>query len=183
MKAVAQKTAAREISFAGRVRNSEGILAGSVVTLSRLMDIIAGFGLVSVMVLVVANILLRTVFNRPILGTIEYVGFLMAAVIGLSLAFCAVQNAHIAVNFVVERFPARMQAAVDVLVNALACGFWGLMAWQLWVYAGSLAASGVVSSTVQVPYYPFVYLVSTGLFTLSMVLLTRLIESVKKAAE
>jgi len=147
------------------------------------MDRIAGLCLVSVMVLVVANILLRTIFNRPILGIIEYVGFLTAATIGLSLAFCAVQNAHIAVSFVVERFPARMRATIDVLVNTLACGFWGLTAWQLWVYAGSLAASGVVSSTAQVPYYPFVYLVSVGLFALSMVLLAQLVDSVKRAVE
>jgi len=47
-------------------------------------------------------------------------------------------------------------------------------------YAQSLAASGVVSPTTQTPFHPFVYLVSLGLFVLCLVLLVRLIDSIKR---
>lgn len=154
--------------------------AGIVTGLSRFLDKIAGFCMVTVMVLVVSNILLRAVFHHPILGTYEYVVFLTAAMIGLSLAYCAVQNAHIAVSFVVDRFPLRLQAVVDVVMNVVNLLFWALCAWQVAKYARTLAASGVVSPTSQIPFYPFIYLVAFGLSVLCLVILLKVIESVKQ---
>jgi hypothetical protein len=63
---------------------------GLVNWLSRVLDVILGLLLAGVMLLIVANILLQTLFKSPVLGTYEYVGFLTAALIGLSLANCAV---------------------------------------------------------------------------------------------
>lgn len=182
MKVFAEKQAARGIPFTVRTQTGANQLAGMVTGLSRLLDKIAGFCLVAVMALVVSNIILRVLFNRPILGTVEYVGFLTAMAIGLSLAYCAVQNAHIAVNFVVDKFPVKLQAAVDTVMNLAALGFWSLAAWHIWEYAQSLAASGVVSPTTQTPYYPFVYVVSLGLSALCLVLMVRLVDSLKRMA-
>lgn len=112
-----------------------GKLAGLVTGLSRVLDKIAGLSMVAVMVLVVSNILMRVIFNRPILGAYEYVVFLTVITIGLSLAHCAVQNGHIAVSFVVDRLPLRVQVAVDTVMNAAALIFLGLCAWQIAVYA------------------------------------------------
>ncbi|MCL4441844.1 MAG: TRAP transporter small permease [Firmicutes bacterium] len=158
-------------------------LTGLVNGLSRVMDRIAGFCMVAVMVLVVVNILLRTIFNRPILGTYDFVMLLTAVIIGLALAYCAVQNSHIAVSFLVDRLPARIQTAVDIVMNMAALFFWGLCAWQVAGYAGAMAASGVVSPTSQIPIFPFIYLVAFGLLALSLVLLTNTLKSIKRAAE
>ncbi|SFR08390.1 TRAP transporter small permease [Desulfoscipio geothermicus] len=156
--------------------------SGLVAGLSRLLDRIAALCIVSVMVLVVANILLRALLGRPILGTYEYVGFLTAAMIGLALASCALQNGHIAVSFVMEKLPARIQACVDIIINVFALCFWGLAAWYTGKYANGMTVSGVVSPTTQTPFYPFVYLVSFGLLALCLVLLAGLVESIKRAA-
>ncbi|MCL6560978.1 MAG: TRAP transporter small permease, partial [Firmicutes bacterium] len=124
---------------------------GLVTGLSRVLDKIAGLCMVAVMVLIVSNILLRALFNRPILGTIDYAVFLTAVMIGLALAYCAVQNGHIAVSFLVDRLPLKMQAAVDIAMGMLCLSFWGLCAWQVANYAKSMAVSGVVSPTTQTP--------------------------------
>ncbi len=157
-------------------------LSGLVAWLCRLLDRIAAFCIVSIMVLVVANVLLRAVFNHPILGTYEYVGFLTAVAIGLALASCALQNGHIAVSFVVDRFSCRVQAIVEIITNIFALCFWGLSAWYIGKYAHSMSVNGVVSPTTQTPFYPFVYFVSFGLLALCLVLLVRLLDSIKKAA-
>lgn len=152
----------------------------SVTGISRILDKIAGLCMVSIMVLVISNILLRVLFNSPILGTYEYVVFLTVGTIGLSLAHCAVKNGHIAVSFVFERLPGKMQIAVDLVMNTAAFVFWSLCAWQVGVYANTLAASGVVSPTTQIPLYPFVYLVAVGLLALCLVLLVKTAESMQK---
>ena len=70
---------------------------------SKLMDTIAGWGIVAIMALVVINVLLRVIFNSPILGVYEYVGYTTAGVIAFSIAYCALQNAHIAIEFIFEK--------------------------------------------------------------------------------
>lgn len=155
---------------------------GLVTGLSRVLDRVAGFCMVAVMLLVVTNILLRAVFNRPILGTYEYVTFLTAVTIGLALAHCAVQNGHIAVSFVVEKLPGKIQAVLDVVMNIIALLFWSLCAGQVAKYANTMAVSGVVSPTTQMPFYPFIYLVALGLLVLCLVLLVKAVESLKKVA-
>lgn len=158
-----------------------GRITGLVTGLSRILDKIAGLCMVSVMVVVVANILLRVLFNRPILGTYEIVVFLTVLTIGLSLAHCAVQDGHIAVSFVMDRLPRRIQVAVDLIMNTAALFFWSLCAWQIGVYAQKMALSGVVSPTSQIPLYPFIYLVAFSILALSLVLLVRTMESVRNA--
>lgn len=153
---------------------------GTVTGFSRALDKIAGLCMFSIMLLIVANIVLRAVFNHPLLGAYDYVVFLTVLTIALSLANCAIQNGHIAVDFVVDRLPVKVQAVIDLVMNAAAMFFWLLCAWQIGIYAKSMAVSGVVSSTAQIPVYPFIYLVAIGLLALSMVLLVRTMESMQK---
>jgi TRAP-type C4-dicarboxylate transport system permease small subunit len=149
--------------------------------ISRQLDILAGICLTGVMILVVANILMRSLFNQPILGTYDVVGLLTALGIGFALANCAILNGHIAVDFVVDRLPIKIQVPVDILVDLIGFGFWGLVAWHVGAYAKVLATNGVVSATAQIPLYPIVYLIAFSLAGLSLVLLARLINSLAKA--
>ncbi len=153
---------------------------GLVTGLSRLLDQIAGLCLVAIMALIVGNILLRAIFKSPIVGTIDYVTFLTAVMIGLSLAYCAVQSGHIAVDFVVDRLPLKMQAAVDMVTGLLSLSFWGLCVWQTGIYANRMAVTGVASPTTQTPVYPFIYLVDFGLLALCLVLLVRTVAACRK---
>lgn len=159
------------------MKQFSGLIAG----LSRVLDKIAGLCMVAVMLLVVANVLLRAIFNRPILGTYEYVIFLTAVMIGLALAYCAVQNGHIAVSFLFDRLPLKIQASVEMGMNILSTLFWGLCVWQVGNYANSMAINGVVSPTTQIPIYPFIYFVALGMLALCLVLLVRVMESIQKA--
>lgn len=145
--------------------------------LSRRLDYLAGSFIVGVMVLVVVNILLRTIFKISILGTYELVGFLTAAGVSLALAQCAFQNGHIAVDFLVKRFSLKVQFTIDNLTNILALVFWSLSFWHLIKYAHAMAASGVVSATARIPVYPVIYLVALGLFGLCLVILSRSVDS------
>jgi TRAP-type C4-dicarboxylate transport system permease small subunit len=153
-----------------------------VTGLSRLLDQAAGFFLVVTMVLIVVNVLLRAIFETPVFGAYEYVGLLTALVIGLALAYCGVQNAHIAVSLLTERLPARLQAVISILINLVSMCFLAVSAWYVGLYAGSMKDTGLVSSTTQIPTYPFVYLIALGLLVYSLVLLVKSIESIIKAA-
>ncbi|NLZ28166.1 MAG: TRAP transporter small permease [Firmicutes bacterium] len=144
---------------------------------SRYVDILAGFILVGIAILIVANIILRRVASSSILGTYEMVGYLTAAAIGLSIAYCAVQRGHISANFLIERLPRSVQRIINISVDTVSLIFLGLASWYLTRYATGIALSGCVSPTIRFPFYPFIYLVALGFLVLALVTLVRLAES------
>jgi TRAP-type C4-dicarboxylate transport system permease small subunit len=151
--------------------------------ISKVFDKIAGWCMVATMALIVGNILLRSLIKQPILGTYEYVGFLTALIIGLSLAYCAVQNGHIAVTFIAEKFSPGVQYVITVIIDIISFIFLSLATWHTGKYAYSMILSGEVSPTTKMPFYPFIYLVTLGLFMLSLVVLFKLIETIRKGVK
>lgn len=137
---------------------------------SRILDQIAAFCIALTMSVVVLNIILRTFFNQPLLGTIEYVNILTAVSIGLALAYCAFQNGQIAIEFLVDKLPGKFQSLIDALTNLTALLFWSISAWNMLAYGYASSLSGEVSATTGIPVYPVVYLVAAGLMTLCAVI-------------
>ena len=93
---------------------------------TKFLDQIAGLAIIAVMLLVVANVILRATVGRPILGTYEFVGFLTAIIIGLALAHCAFQNGHIAVDFIMKKFPDKVKVPVDFFIHLVSLVFLAL---------------------------------------------------------
>jgi len=149
-----------------------------IIKISRLMDLLAGVILAATASLVVANILGRAVLNSPILGTYELVGFLTAAVVGLALARCALENSHIAISFLTDKLPPSWQRFTELAVGLPAMIFLFFAAYNIFTYGSRLASSGVVSSTIRLPFYPFIYLVAAGFLMLAMTVLLSLIKQV-----
>ena len=158
-------------------------LIKSIKKISQVIDVIAGWCLVGAVALIIGNIILRTIFSRPFMGTYEFVGYIVSVVIAFSLAHCALKEGHISVGFIFERFPDTIKKILDIGLKAISFLFISLMAWSVARYAGSIAQSGEVSSTTEIPFFPFVFLVSIGILVLSMVLLLKLIEAIKGDTE
>jgi TRAP-type C4-dicarboxylate transport system permease small subunit len=152
-------------------------------TASRAIDGIAGLALGGVAVLVTANILLRTLWNRPITGTYEVVGYLTAAAIGLSLAHCALQNSHIAVDFLIGRMAKGRQNLIEVITHLPVLVFLSLVTYHLAGYAARVASSGEVAPTTRLAFYPFIYLVALGFLVLSLTVLLRLLQLLHRREE
>lgn len=148
---------------------------------SQLLDRIAGWAIVATMALVVGNVILR-LFGSPVGGTYEWVGFLTALAIGLSLAYCAAQGGHVAITLFVDRLPPRVQAAIDSVTSLVVLFFLVLATWEIAAYATGMAASGEVAATTKVPVYPFVYVVAVGFLAFCLVMLGVAAESIRKVA-
>ncbi len=149
----------------------------------RFFDTVAAWATFALMALVVSNVILRISIKKPILGTYEYVGFLAALLIGLALAYCAIQNSHIAVTFLLERFSLKVQAVVEVIIGLISMAFLVLAAWHTGIYAQSMVLSGEVSPTTKTAFYPFVYIVAFSLLVLALVVLLKVIESIRKGVK
>lgn len=147
-----------------------------VYSVSRMLSKVSGVALVSVMGLVVVNVALRFL-GHPILGTYEFVSFLTAVVISLGLADCAVHKGHVAITLVADRFSQRIQVIVDIVGAILGTGLFLVLSWVCSAYAIAMWHSGEVSPTIEVVYYPFIFVVAFGFLVLALVLLVDLLKS------
>ena len=153
-------------------------LDGLVKNLSRVMDRLAGFCIVLMMLLIVSNIILRAVFKHPLVGTVDFVNILITLTIGLSIAYCAVQDGHIAIEFFIDKMPASVAAVIKSMVNLIALIFWGFAAWYMMGFASSMNANGQVTATSQIPLSPVAYIITLGLMAICLVILSQLVNNI-----
>jgi len=139
--------------------------------LSRFLNIIAGIALTFMMVLTVADVILRY-FKRPIVGTYELVALSGAVVIGFSIPFTSWQRGHIYVDFFILRFRKKIRQAVQTATRLLGMGLFVLIGWNLIQMGMDLRRSGEVSLTLQLPFYPVAYGIGICCFVQCLVLLS-----------
>jgi TRAP-type C4-dicarboxylate transport system permease small subunit len=157
-----------------------GKLHGLIRKMSKFFDRVAGWGIIAIMLLIVVNVLMRTLIGQSILGAYEHVGFLSALVIGWSLAYCAIEEGHIKVEFLMAKFPERIQGFINIIINITTVGFLSVAFWQLIEHAESIRISGQVSPTTQFPFYPFIYMIAVGVVVLCLVNFTQVMQSIRK---
>lgn len=141
---------------------------------------IAGAAIVAMMVLTCADVVLRY-FRMPIPGTYELVCFFGALAVGFAMAHTSVQQGHVAVSVITQLLPSRVQDWLDAVTGVFSLIFFALVGWQSFRYAGQLHASGEVSLTLQLPFYPFVYGIGLSAWAVCLVLLARVLDKLRKA--
>lgn len=149
-------------------------IKSTIETFSKLLNEIAGFGIVASSALIVLNIILREIFKKPILGTYEFVGFLSSVIVGGGIAYCAILNGHIAVDFIIEKFSKKVQSIIEKIVYIVLFALTGLLAWKMFLYAMQFVKNGEVSPTTQTPFYIFPCFIGVCFLILSFVFIDKL---------
>jgi len=147
--------------------------------IDQLLEDIAGFALLAMVLLTVADVSLRY-FGRPIPGTYELVGFLGAILLGLGLPKTSLIRGHVRVDVLVERLNKKMKTLIEIAtVLATAAVVVGI-GWSLISLGSMLRDVGEVSPTIELPFYP----VAWGLgIAFGFLCLTLLCSVVRKSEE
>jgi TRAP-type C4-dicarboxylate transport system permease small subunit len=104
----------------------------------------------AMVLLTVADILLRAAANRPIPGAVELVELLLAGSFFLALPAVFLRDGHIVVD-VVDGMAPRGVPLLKRIAAALAVLALALMAWQGWISASDALAFGDVTSYLSIP--------------------------------
>jgi TRAP-type C4-dicarboxylate transport system permease small subunit len=143
--------------------------------ISRFLNGIAGISLTFLMLLTIADVILRG-FKRPVVGTYELVAFAGAVVVGFSVPLTSWTRQHIYVDFFILKFPQRIKDLFNIVTRGLVIVLFFLIGWNLFKYAADLHHSGEVSLTLQMPFYPVAYGVGVCCFIQCLVLLCDVIK-------
>jgi len=106
--------------------------------------------LAAMMLVTVADVVLRAVANLPIRGTFEIVELLLACTFFLALPASFLRDEHIVVD-IVDAWAPRRVALLRRMAGVLGVVLMVLMAWQGWIAARDTLAFNDVTSDLALP--------------------------------
>lgn len=114
----------------------------------------AAFFLAAMMLLTVADVVLRATVGEPIRGVLELVELLLACCFFLALPATFLRDEHIVVDMIDAMAPGRVPLLKRISA-ALAVATLAVMAWQGWIAAKDTIVFGDVTSDLSIPriYY------------------------------
>lgn len=142
--------------------------------LNRLLVLIGGVFLVGMVVLTCSNIVLRAVWV-PVRGTFELMGYFGAVTTAFALGYTQLRRGHIAVDVLISTFGRGPRRVVEVINHLAGSLFFIVAGWQVGRKAQTLYATGEVTETLRIVYYPFTYAVALGCLVLSLVMAAELL--------
>lgn len=149
--------------------------------ISRVLLAIGATVLAMMMFLTALDVVLRYIFNRPLSGAFELVEYMMAIFIPFSIAYCAYQKGHVAVELIMERFPQKVQILFSIATTLVTVLFALAMTWQNILNIRDIFASQLTSAVLLIPTYPFVAPVAIGIGAFALILVVHLFEAIAEA--
>ena len=139
--------------------------------------------LLAMMMMTVADVVLRYFFSKPIIGSMEISVVLMACVVFLGIGWCALKDGHISVDIITGKLSKRGRAVLNGFDNVVTLVLALIVAWRSFVEALSAKEMEITSPILGIPRYPFVFITSFGfflLFSAALILFIKNIKSVKR---
>jgi TRAP-type C4-dicarboxylate transport system permease small subunit len=125
-------------------------------SISKLLNVIAGIAVTFMMFLTVADVLLRA-GGHPIIGTFEIVSLLLALVIGFGIPQVSLDRGHVYMDFLLERLSKEGRNVMNTLTRVLSVILFAFIGYNLFSVGARFHASGEVSPTIKIPFYPVAY--------------------------
>ena len=144
---------------------------------TRLLCYIGMFLLVPMMLITAGDVIGRSLWSKPIPGTVELSSYMLAVFILLGVAYTHQVKGHVRVSMLVSRLPERAELILDVFTTLLSLFIIAILAWQGWVVG---IEERTVSDMLRLPQLPFRLLVAIAACFLCLELLVDLTVSFRK---
>lgn len=142
---------------------------------------IGSLTMVGLMLLTVADVLLRYFFNSPILGSFELTEFALILLVFFAIPWGTAQKVNVRVDLFVGPLPDRVRAIFDSITCFFSTLMTALFAWYTVPQAKYMMKLGTESDMLEIPLYPFYFIVALGFFLLFFVLIGNLIDFIVEA--
>lgn len=144
--------------------------------INRVLVAVGSAMLILMMFLTAVDVCFRYVFKRPLAGAFELVGYMMAILVPFSIAYCAQDRGHVAVDLIMERFPRTIRHCMKILTTFITLLFVVIIAWQNVLYFFEMKKSGLTSAVLLIPAYPFILPTAIAFAVFALVLAVHLFE-------
>ncbi len=139
--------------------------------------------LVVLTALTIADVLGRTLLKKPLLGTFELTEYMLTIIVFSSLAWCAVQGGHIRVDLLTSHLKPKVQAIMSSMTHLISLGLLVVITWQCFLEAKVMTDIGKTSALLNVPAYPFYWIMAAGFLILCLQIFVELLRYFYKAVK
>ena len=145
---------------------------------SRILNYIAAVFIGLMMLVTTADVLLRYLANRPIMGGVEIVELMMVLIVFPALAWCALSDGHVKVDLVMQRFPGRVQSVVDIITYIAGLSVCIIILWRAVSESLYIQQLDMTTSLLNIPIFPFYWIIAIGYILLSIVIVIKIIQKI-----
>jgi TRAP-type C4-dicarboxylate transport system permease small subunit len=131
--------------------------------LCKVLNFIAGTALTVMMLLTVIDVVLRAV-SFPFVGTFEVVSLLMGIVIGFGIPQVSLDKGHVYMEFLIDKLSPRNRNLMNTFTRILCIVLFVCIGYMMIKIGARFHASGEVSPTIKIPFYPLAYCISVCCF-------------------
>ena len=136
--------------------------------LTRYMAVIAGLCLIGVMLLTVADVILRY-FGYPITGVYDLVALGGAVVIGFSIPYAARKKVHVFMEMAQSLQGKTLKLVLAIFARLVGLVVTCLVGWNLIKLGTGFMETGEASLTIQLVFYPIAIGLGVCFFTQALV--------------
>ena len=130
--------------------------------------------------LVVADILGRNLFQKPVRGCYDIVGFLALIITAFSLAQTQALSKHITVDVLTVRMPERWQRVLRLVSLLFSLVFLLLAFWYSVQHGLRFQAHNSLAGSIDIPLFPFAYVIAGGCFLIILVIAAQLVDVLRE---
>jgi TRAP-type C4-dicarboxylate transport system permease small subunit len=139
--------------------------------LTRALALVGGIAVIFIMLVTVADVTLRYLFNSPIKGTLDLTQMAMVVTVFCAIGYAGWTGRHIVVDMIPPLFPPAVERAWMALIDLVGAAFMLGIAWQSVLAAIDYAETRQISFTLHIPLHPFLAVVGVGALIYGIVLL------------
>jgi len=141
------------------------------------MKVIPFVGFLLIVSVTVVDIVLRYVFNSPILGSYEVIQYILLVSAFLSFGYCQTLKGHISVTSLVRVFPPMVKTIIYALTSIIGFLMCVVFAYAIAKQAVYLRELGYISEVLRFSTWPIIWVVFFGLVIFAVTLFWEMIRS------
>jgi len=161
--------------------DSVDLLRKGISLVSRRARDIGAIVLMAMVLLVVVDVTLRRAFNSPLPFSFELIGIMLVVVVFCFVAYSTATGRHVSIDVLVARFSPKVRSRTDLCTDFLSAVLFGLIGWQSIVQGIHIWDAGVETGILNIPHYPFLFIVAFGSIVASLAVFFTIINYMVRA--
>jgi|GEM_PF-2940413 TRAP-type C4-dicarboxylate transport system permease small subunit len=154
----------------------ENFLDRFVNSISWVLGVFSTFLVVAMACITTLDVILRVVFRAPLVGAAEVCEYMMLS-LALGIAWGALKGKIIRVNVIVQNLSPNVQRILNTIMLVLSLGICIFIVWGLIKDGIGWQRMGYMSSVLQLPKYPFYFILASGFGVVCVAILDLIINA------
>ena len=138
--------------------------------------------LVFMMLLTVADVFLRYVFNRPIVGGTEITELMMVP-LALGMGWCVLKDKTIKMGLIVDNLPLKVQSIITSITYTIGFSAFIFITWRTFLESVRVERLNGMTAILRIPTYPFYGLLGFCFAILTLAILITVIRNLVQAVK